>query len=85
MLGYTDNGLADFIEHGTEGILVRDAAAMIESLTGLLHDQDELAHLHKTTRAVGPSITEELAIRAVNELYRRAQPRHLRVARPSNR
>jgi glycosyltransferase involved in cell wall biosynthesis len=78
VVGYRGNGLADFIADGTEGVLVHDAAEMVDALTVLLNEPDELDRLRKTTLAFGPSVGPDQAIDSVYELYRRAQAMHSR-------
>lgn len=76
VLGYLNNGLADFITDGTDGVLVQDAAAMADALTVLLSDPDELEYLRKTTQSRRPSVRPDQAISSVYDLYRRALAMH---------
>ena len=76
VLGYLNNGLADFITDGTDGVLVQDAAAMADALTVLLSDPDELGYLRKTTQSLRPSVRPDQAISSVYDLYRRALAMH---------
>ena len=73
VLGYRGNGLVDFIEDGTEGVLVADADEMVEALTTLLGDPSELDRLRKTTTTQPPSVGVEEAMNSVDVLYRRAR------------
>lgn len=80
VLGYLNNGLADFITDGIDGVLVRDATAMANALTALLSDPDELEQLRKTALSFAPSVSPEQALSSVYELYRRAQAMHPKQA-----
>jgi glycosyltransferase involved in cell wall biosynthesis len=76
VLGYLNNGLADFITDGTDGVLVQDAAGMADALTGLFSDPENLKRLGKTAQSLAPSVRPDQAISTVYELYRRAQVMH---------
>jgi glycosyltransferase involved in cell wall biosynthesis len=75
VVGYRGNGLSDFIVDGTEGVLVVNAAEMVEALVSLLGEPEELDRLRKTTTTFPPSVGVEEAMLAVDELYRRARAR----------
>ena len=84
VLGYRGNGLVDFIEDGTEGVLVADADEMVEALTTLLGDPSELDRLRKTTTTEPPSVGVDEAMTSVEVLYRRAQAMHGRNELPAH-
>ena len=85
MLGYRGNGLVDFIEDGTEGILVADADEMVEALATLLGDPSELDRLRKTTTTEPPSVGVDEAMTSVEVLYRRARAMRGRSELPAHR
>lgn len=85
VVGYRGNGLTDFIDDGTEGVLVADAGEMVEALVTLLSRPDELDRLRKTTTSTPPSVTVKEAVCAVEDLYRRALTMHRRPATLANR
>lgn len=72
VLGYHGNGLSDFIEHGSEGLLVADTAEMADALVALLGDRRALERLRDNTMSSGPSVGVADAMQAVEDLYRRA-------------
>ncbi len=76
VLGYRGNGLADFVEDGTEGVLVTDGAQMADALVTLLTEPGELDRLRKTTTTSPPSVTADEAMGAVYRLYDRARARY---------
>ena len=85
VLGYRGNGLVDFIDDGTEGVLVADADEMVEALTTLLGDPSELDRLRKTTTTEPPSVGVDEAMTSVDVLYRRAQAMRGRKQLPVHR
>ncbi|HEX2904561.1 MAG TPA: glycosyltransferase family 4 protein [Jatrophihabitans sp.] len=76
VLGYQHNGLVEFIEDGLEGVLVPDAAGMVEALHRLLADPAELERLRKYTVLTPPRISPESAMADVYALYERARAMH---------
>jgi glycosyltransferase involved in cell wall biosynthesis len=76
VMGYRGNGLSDFIIDGVEGILVSDAAEMVDALATLLGEPDELDRLRKTTTNSPPSVSVGHAMDAVETLYQRARAMH---------
>lgn len=81
VLGYRGNGLSDFISDGVEGVLVADAAEMVEALAALLGESEQLALMRKTTTASPPSLGVTEAMLAVDRLYDRAMQRDRAVQR----
>lgn len=75
VVGYRRNGLRDFITDGVDGVLVTDAAEMVDALALLLGEPDELDRLRKCTTTSPPSVGVEDAMSAVEQLYRRAMHR----------
>jgi glycosyltransferase involved in cell wall biosynthesis len=73
VVGYRRTGLVDFITDGFDGLLVTDAAAMVDALVRLAGDRDELRRLRNAARNCPPPIVAEEALRAVDELYARAR------------
>ena len=73
VIGYRANGLVDFITDGVDGVLVPDAAAMVEALVTLIARPDELSRLRENALASPPAITPDAVMRSVADLYRRAQ------------
>jgi glycosyltransferase involved in cell wall biosynthesis len=73
VLGYRGNGLVDFIDDGSEGVLVRDGDEMVTALANLLSQPGELDRLRKTTTTFAPSVTVDEAIDTVERLYARAR------------
>jgi glycosyltransferase involved in cell wall biosynthesis len=76
VLGYQGNGLVEFIEDGTEGVLVPDAAGLADALHRLLADPAELERLRKYTVSTPPRISAESAVADVFALYGRARAMH---------
>jgi glycosyltransferase involved in cell wall biosynthesis len=76
VMGYRGNGLSDFVIDGVEGILVSDAAEMVDALATLLGEPDELDRLRKTTTNSPPSVSVGHAMDAVETLYQRARAMH---------
>jgi len=76
VLGYAGNGLVEFIEDGLEGLLVPDAAGMVDGLHELLADPAELERLRKYTVSTPPRISAESAVADVFALYERARAMH---------
>ncbi|MDQ6936103.1 MAG: glycosyltransferase family 4 protein [Actinomycetota bacterium] len=76
VVGYRGNGLSDFIADGIEGVLVADAADLVEALVSILGRPDELGRLRKITMNSPPSIGVEEAMGSVADLYRRARAMH---------
>lgn len=73
VVGYNFTGLADFVEHGVEGLLVDDADDMVDTLAKLLIDAPRVEQLKASTRARRPSVTFADAMRATYDFYERAQ------------
>lgn len=73
VIGYRDTGLVDFITDGFDGVLVADQAAMIDTVTDLVRDPDQLGKLRIAAESCPPPVTIEDAERAVAELYARAR------------
>lgn len=73
VIGYRGNGLVDFIADGVEGVLVADAAEMVEALVTLIGRPDELRRLRSATTTSPPTVSVADAMRAVEELYGRAR------------
>jgi glycosyltransferase involved in cell wall biosynthesis len=71
-VGYAHTGLADFITDGRDGLLVADAAAMVDALADLVCDRDRLRRLGAAARSCPPPIRIETAAQAVYDLYARA-------------
>jgi glycosyltransferase involved in cell wall biosynthesis len=76
VLGYSGIGLSDFIADGVEGMLVADAAGMAAALSTLIADPAELDRLRRTTTTTPPSLNVDSAMRAAEDLYRRARAMH---------
>ncbi|MEO8851632.1 MAG: glycosyltransferase family 4 protein [Allobranchiibius sp.] len=73
VIGYRRNGLSDFITDGVDGLLVADAAAMVEAVATLINDPRELHRLRTNAAARPPGVSPQDAIRAEAELYERAR------------
>ncbi len=84
VLGYRRNGLSDFIAEGTEGVLVNDAPEMVDALTTLLGQPEELARLRKITTTSPPTITPAEAMGAVERLYQRARAMRPATEQPTS-
>ena len=72
VLAYADTGVADFIESGVEGILVRDDDELVQALLDLLADPERLAPLRAAVRSRPPSVSAAASMRATYALYDRA-------------
>lgn len=81
VMGYAHTGLADFISDGHDGLLVADAAAMVDSLAALVCDRDRLRRLGAAARSCPPPIRIEKAAQAVYDLYARAIAARVRPSR----
>ena len=73
VVGYRSTGLADFVADGVDGLLVADAAAMVEAIVALLRDREQLRRLRATALRCPPPIRIEDAAHAVEQLYARAR------------
>lgn len=73
VLGHRGNGLADFITHGVDGLLVTDARDMVRTLVTLIDQPEQLHRLRATAASSPPRVTEVDAVRAVEDLYTRAR------------
>ncbi|XAS77474.1 glycosyltransferase family 4 protein [Dermatophilaceae bacterium Sec6.4] len=73
VLGYRRNGLSDFITDGVDGLLVTDAAAMVEAIVTLVNDPQELDRLRTNAAALPPGVSPQDAVRAETNLYARAR------------
>jgi len=73
VLGYRNTGLADFVADGVDGLLVADAAAMVDAIVTLLGDRDRLRRLRAAALSTPPPIRTQDAARAVEQLYARAR------------
>lgn len=80
VLGYRRNGLSDFITDGVDGLLVTDAAAMVEAIVTLVDDPQELDRLRTNAAALPPGVSPQDAVRAETNLYERACA--MRTGRP---
>ncbi len=73
VIGYRRNGLSDFITDGIDGLLVTDAAAMVEALVTLIDDPGELHRLRANAATLPPGVSPQDAVRAEADLYERAR------------
>jgi len=84
IVGYTGNGLIDYVTTDVDGVLVHDRGEMVRALTELVVNPDRLTRMLATTTTTAPAITTEQAIAAVGALYERArgitQADHQKVA-----
>lgn len=80
VIGYSGNGLADFITDGVDGLLVADASAMVEALVTLINRTQELHRLRTDAARLPPRVRPDDAVRAETNLYERA--RAMRSAPP---
>lgn len=76
VLGYSGNGLSDFITDGVDGLLVPDAAAMVDALVTLVNRPEELHRLREDAAGRPPGVRPQDAIRAEANLYTRARAMH---------
>lgn len=72
VLGYGHTGIADFIEDGVEGYLVKDDAELVDRLVQILGDRSGLCAIRRTTRARRPTVTMDRAIDATYSFYEQA-------------
>lgn len=73
VIGYSGNGLSDFITDGVDGLLVADAAAMVEAFATLINCPQKLHRLRTDAARLPPGVRPEDAIRAESALYERAR------------
>ncbi|TWP36470.1 glycosyltransferase family 4 protein [Leekyejoonella antrihumi] len=73
VVGYSYTGVADFIEHDVEGLLVADEVDLVTTLAKLFVDHSHVDALRRSTRDRPASVTRADAMAATYRLYRRAQ------------
>lgn len=73
VVGLRRNGLSDFIADGREGLLCPDDAGLTDALVELAERPAILARMREHTEANLPVLDAKDALRAVDELYERAQ------------
>lgn len=76
VIGYSGNGLSDFITDGVDGLLVADADAMVEALVRLINHPRELPRLRSDAARLPPGVRPQDAVRAETQLYERARAMH---------
>lgn len=72
VLAYGHTGVADFIEPGVEGYLVKDDEDMVETLLRIIDDPSDLDRIRHITRERRPSVTVQKAMDATYDLYAHA-------------
>lgn len=72
VMGYQRSGLRDFVTNGIDGVLVADAAGMIDALATLIRQPERVHRMRTAATSVPPPIAPADAMRAVYELYARA-------------
>lgn len=87
VIGYCRNGLADFITDGVDGLLVDDAAAMVQAFVTLISEPEEVRRIRTNAARLPPGVSPDDAIRAEKSLYERARAMHSdpRSSRPWRR
>lgn len=72
------SGVADFIQHGIEGWLVRSGEDLQTALAALLDDPGRLATVARHNRTVAPRICWQTVLDSADALYAAAARRHAR-------
>jgi glycogen synthase len=84
VIGYFGNGLKDFVTNGVDGILVSDAEDLTRTLVDLIGQPERLRSLQRTAASSPPAVVEADAMKAVDDLYARAQAMHQTAACPND-
>ena len=72
VVGLRRNGLSDFITDGSEGLLCRDDAGLVDAVVTLAEQPATLTGLRAHTEQNLPVLDAKDALRAVDDLYERA-------------
>ncbi len=82
VIGFASSGIADYIHHGEDGLLVDNDSAMARAIASLADDPRLLRRLRDHNRAVPPSIDWRDALAGTDALYAEARGAQIGAAQP---